>query len=373
MLMAAFIYDGFRIPYKMSEKKIRLGWFGPTNELFQEVLADEKTRIVEHFEDPLAGDWESVLANDEVDVVVFAITQSTEPNQNILRILIQNQIPVAIPTPDADSLFAYELEMVRVDAGGRLSAVLPLACQEVFENTTLQAQVRMDGTEMKDIYNYLTYDLLYLQHSLGAVHYVFAMGSRVNDDLRNLTVNVEFESGCVLNWGAGTPKNDSSFRQNQHQIDFSRSLVGQDRFMKTLGLLADTDDTDGTWVRYAKTREAAEMISLSLKKGRRIEIFDGNPTEGDAFKGVMSTAGCFILLLALFTITALAVLDIGQISETRDVHITALESGNSRVSPRWPLWLRLWPVYPLCLFLSFQFLKFVIRTERQPGARSKDG
>ena len=107
------------------------------------------------------------------------------------------------------------------------------------------------------------------------------------------------------------------------------------------------------------------MISLSRKKCRRIEIFDGNPTEGDSFKGVMSTVGCFLLLLALAIITALAVFDIGQISETRDQHLTALESNTSVDNDRWPLWLRLWPVYPLAIFLSFQFLKNILKTDRQ--------
>ena len=349
----------------MTDKELRLGWFGPADELFEHVQANEDTRVAQHFKDPLNEDWEDILANNEIDAVVFAITQTTEANQNILRILNQNQIPVAIPNPDADSLFAYELEMVRVDAGGRLSAILPRTCQATFENTAIQAQVRILGTELKDIYNHLTYDLLYLSKPLGAAQYVFAMGSRVTDDLRNLTVNVEFEDGCVLNWGVGTPAHDSSFHQGQRQVNFSRSLLGDDRFTTALHRLARTDESDGTWVQYATTREAAEMISLSLKKGRRIEIFDGNPTESDSFKGVMSTVGCFILILALVSITVLAALDIGQISETRDAHLTAIEAGNSTTPDRWPLWLRLWPVYPLALFLSFQFLKFVIRTEGQ--------
>ena len=351
----------------MSDKELRLGWFGPADELFEHVQASENTRIAQHFKAPLDENWEAILANNEIDAVVFAITQTTDANQNILRILIQNQISVAIPNPDADSLFAYELEMVRVDAGGRLSALLPTTCQTTFENTTVQAQVNIGGTKLKDIYDHLTYDLLYLYSSLGAAQYVFAMGSRVTDDLRNLTVNVEFEDGCVLNWGIGTPRHDSSFHQGQRQVDFSRSLVGDDRVQTALQQLVRTDEPDGTWVQYATTREAAEMISLSLKKGRRIEIFDGNPTEGDSFKGVMSTAGCFILILALVSITALAALDIGQISETRDAHLTAIEAGNSTSPSRWPLWLRLWPVYPLALFLSFQFLKIIIRTERQTG------
>ena len=255
--------------------------------------------------------------------------------------------------------------MVRVDAGGRLSAILPNTCQATFENTTIQAQVRIAGTELKDIYDHLTYDLLYLHKPLGAAQYVFAMGSRVTDDLRNLTVNVEFEEGCVLNWGVGTPSRDSSFQQGQRKVDFSRSLLGDDRVTTALHGLVLTDEPDDTWVQYATTREAAEMISLSLKKGRQIQIFDGNPTEGDSFKGVMSTVGCFILILALVCITTLAAMDIGQISETRDAHLTAIEGGNATTPNRWPLWLRLWPVYPLALFLSFQFLKIVIRTERQ--------
>ncbi|MBA62556.1 MAG: hypothetical protein CMJ76_09350 [Planctomycetaceae bacterium] len=354
-----------------NENWIRIAWFGIPEDTMPLSCLPAGVQITEVYKDPLNDPWESVLANRNIDVVVFGITQSSEEYQNILRILMQNQIPVAIPNPDADSLFAYEIEMVRVDAGARLSAIIPKPCDHHFDATTVQAQAQLQKSDLNDIYHHLTHDLLYLDESLGTPKYVFAMGARVTDDVRNLTVNVEFESGCLLNWGVGNPLATSRFNQNDKLVDFSRTNFSTASILRTLQELQLNTDSDGSWVKYSTTREAAELISLSLKKGRRIEIFEGNPTERDSFKGVMSTAGCFILLLALTLITALAAIDIGQISETRDQHLTALETNNT-TTQRWPLWIRLWPVYPLALFLSFQFLKLLIRTESKAGNSTKD-
>ena len=310
--------------------------------------------------------WEAVLANRLVDVVIFNASQQTEGNQAVLRTLIQNQIPVAIVQPDADSLFAYELEMIRVDAGGRLCALTPPAGSTPFATTILHGNANLPDDTMLGVYEHLTHDLLFLQPELGMPKYVFAMGGRVNDDIRNLTINVEFEAGCILNWAkAKTDQKGTSFHQDDIQVDYNHQLNDAQDLMHSLTSLVADDVIDRSWVQFASIREAAELISISLRKGRRIEIFDGNPTEADSFKGVMSTAGCFILLFVLSMITLFAAFDISQISETRDQHLTALETNASAEGQVAPLWIRLWPVYPLVLFIGFQFLRYIIRTDSE--------
>ncbi len=347
----------------MDHPVIRVACFGdPCNNL-RSTMVSNGIEISEVFDGPDLDGWEAVLANQNLDAIVFSATQRTSENQDILRTLMQNQIPVAIVSPDADSLFAYELEMIRLDAGGRLAAILPKHCKHSLEATTVQGQAMLSGPSLSHIYEHLTNDLLYLENALGAPKYVFAMGARLNEDVRNLTINVEFDSGCLLNWHVGSPKCHSQFQQDNVRMDFDHEAYSTTSVRQTLEQLADNEWDQESWVRYATTREAAELISISLKKGRRIEIFEGNPTEADSFKGVMSTAGCLILILALVVIAGLAILDIGQISETRDAHLTALESNGADEQERWPLWLRLWPVYPLAVFLAFQFLRLVIRTE----------
>ena len=351
----------------MEQPMIRVACFGnPCNNLRSKMLSNW-IEIFEVFEGPELEGWETVLANKNVDAIVFSVTQSTSENQDILRTLMQNQIPVAIVSPDADSLFAYELEMIRLDAGARLAAILPKQCKHNLEATTVQGQAMLSSPKLSQIYEHLTNDLLYLGNALGAPKYVFAMGARLNDDVRSLTINVEFDSGGLLNWHVGSPKCNSQFQQGNVLIDFDHGAYSAASVRQKLEELTGDVGNQDSWVRYATTREAAELISISLKKGRRLEIFEGNPTEADSFKGVMSTAGCLILIFALAVIAGLAILDIGQISETRDAHLTALEANALAENERWPLWLRLWPVYPLALFLAFQFLRLVIRTEPKNG------
>ena len=351
----------------MQPLKLNVAWIGESDSLYAPSLLPDNFSVVQRFEDDHCSQWESILADSKIDLVLFAKSQQTDLSQSILRTLVQNQVPVAILSPDADSLFAYELEMIRVDAGGKLAALLPPETTSDFLPTTLHGHASIADSGTNAIYNHLTHDLLFLRSALGTPHYVFAMGGRLDNDIQNITVNIEFENGAILNWGrTGRTLNSTQFVQNTQSDVFDQTEFDQQDLGDQLEILLDADSS-GSWVQYASMREASELISLSLKKGRRIEIFDGNPTEGDSFKGVMSTAGCFILLLVLFVISIFAVFDIAHMPETRDGHITALESGNPITESPKSTWLRLWPVYPLLLFLMFQFLRLVIRTESKPG------
>ncbi len=102
------------------------------------------------------------------------------------------------------------------------------------------------------------------------------------------------------------------------------------------------------------------MIPLSLKRGRQIELFNTHPTETDAFKGVMSGAGCFLLLLTLGVIGLFFTFDTMRLSDLRDLHQTAQSIPTTN-----PILFRLWPVYPLLLFLGFQFLRGIIKQAKR--------
>ena len=344
-----------------------VAWIGEADASCTPPVLPDGVTVIQRFEDDDCYQWETILADPQIALVLFARSQQSDLSQTILRTLVQHQIPVAIISPDADSLFAYELEMIRVDAGGKLAAILPPESKTNFLPTTLHGQASLGSSGINTIYHHLTQDLLFLRSTLGKPHYVFAMGGRLDNDLQNITVSIEFENGAILNWGrADLPSDSSHFAQNKQSDTFNHTEFDQQQFGEQLDTLLQTD-TSASWVTYASIREASELISLSLKKGRRIEIFDGNPTEGDSFKGVMSTAGCFILLLVLFVIAIFAVFDIAQMPETRDVHITALEADAPLRDTKKSNWIRLWPVYPLLLFLAFQFLRLVIRTESKTG------
>ena len=234
----------------MKDHVIRVAWFGTPSDNLQNKLLSDNVEILDVFHEPQFCQWESVLADPNLDAIVFSATQSTSENQNVLRTLMQNQIPVAVVNPDADSLFAYELEMIRLDAGSRLTAILPKGCEHKLEATAVRGQARLSDPSLSRIYHHLTHDLLYLENTLGLPKYVFAMGARLHEDARNLAINVEFTNGCLLNWTAGAPRQNSQFEQDNILIDFDHDDFSTSNVKLALENLVGNENNDDTWVRY---------------------------------------------------------------------------------------------------------------------------
>jgi hypothetical protein len=61
------------------------------------------------------------------------------------------------------------------------------------------------------------------------------------------------------------------------------------------------------WLDIARAVDAADMVEVSLRRGRTVDLYNEAYTEQGTFKGVMGIAGCGLLLLALFVLLAAAV------------------------------------------------------------------
>jgi hypothetical protein len=98
--------------------------------------------------------------------------------------------------------------------------------------------------------------------------------------------------------------------------------------------------------------ETLAAVERSLQRGRTIELSQADQTEEHAFKGVMATSGCMLLLVMLF-----------------GVFVVSLVEGLQLPLRNWAVW-RLWPLFmivPLGIFLVTQLLQTVIE---KPGRKS---
>jgi hypothetical protein len=62
-----------------------------------------------------------------------------------------------------------------------------------------------------------------------------------------------------------------------------------------------------TWLDAARAADIADMIEVSIRRSRTIDIYNETYNEQGTFKGMMGIAGCALLLVALFTLFAAAV------------------------------------------------------------------
>jgi hypothetical protein len=322
------------------------------------------------------GDWPELLAADSKIKLFVALCLNDDSHQDIVRSLVSNGTSLVFVDPDADSLFAYELEMIRTESDANLSTL----CFEGMYSEGLASvsqQINIRGTavsrHLQTITTALTRDLLQLRLIVGESKYLYALSPGTSvpispDAELDISITLEMRNGTILQW-SNSDKSDTTTQYifpNEQRINPIRSFSCEttDAQLSTI-FASQNNELSPTWLEYAKARETAEMIPLSLKKGRQIEMYNTHPTETDAFKGVMSGAGCFLLLLTIGVIGLFATFDTMRLSDLRDLHQTAQSTLTTDLNERNPILFRLWPVYPLLLFLGFQLLRGIIKKAKR--------
>ncbi|MBT4694517.1 MAG: hypothetical protein HOB73_14355 [Planctomycetaceae bacterium] len=322
------------------------------------------------------NDWAELLAMDIGTTIFVALDFEKDSNQDVVRSLVTHGFSLIIVDANADSLFAYELEMIRFES----DAVLRTMCfsrlsADDFLEETQQIIIRenADTRQLNKITTALTRDLLQLSAIVGESKSLYALSPGTSIPISpnvemDISLTLEMRNGTILQW-SNSDKNQTHTQylfSNEQRTAPSRSFANESTDEQLAAIFASKENAfSPTWLEYAKARETAEMIPLSLRKGRQIEIFDTHPTETDAFKGVMSGAGCFLLLLTLGVIGLFATFDTMRLSDFRDLHQTAQSTPRMVLGKDSPILLRLWPVYPFLLFLVFQFLRGVIKKAKR--------
>ena len=338
------------------------------------IYVDDAQFVPEHHQATtrVLGDWAELLAADSNINLFVALSLKDDSHQDIVRSLVSNGSPLIFVDPDADSLFAYELEMIRAESDTELSTI----CFEGLSSDDLgpvfQINIRESAItrHLKTITSALTRDLLQLRAIVGESKHLYALSPGTSIPISpaaelDISITLEMRNGIIVQW-SNSDKSHAPTQytfSNEQRVNPSRTFSCETTATQLSTIFASgNNDLSPTWLEYAKARETAEMIPLSLKRGRQIELFNTHPTETDAFKGVMSGAGCFLLLLTLGVIGLFWTFDTMRLSDLRDLHQTAQSIPTTERSP---ILFRLWPVYPLLLFLGFQFLRGIIKKTKR--------
>jgi outer membrane lipoprotein-sorting protein len=317
------------------------------------------------------GDWAELLAADSNVNLFVALSLKDDSHQDIVRSLVSNGSSLIFVDPDADSLFAYELEMIRTESDTELSTICfeGLSADDLGPVSQINIRESAITRHLKTITSALTRDLLQLRAIVGESKYLYALSPGTSIPISpaaelDISITLEMRNGTIVQW-SNSDKSHALTQytfSNEQRINPSRSFSSETTATQLSTIFASgINDISPTWLEYAKARETAEMIPLSLKRGRQIELFNTHPTETDAFKGVMSGAGCFLLLLTLGVLGLFATFDTMRLSDLRDLHQTAQSIPTTDLN----VLFRLWPVYPLLLFLSFQFLRGIIKKAKR--------
>jgi hypothetical protein len=136
-------------------------------------------------------------------------------------------------------------------------------------------------------------------------------------------------------------------------------------FIEWLQRALEGDDVRPNWPDACLGLEIVDSVRRSLRRKRAIDVTVGERSEEQTFKGYMSAMGCLLLVTLMAGVLVLAVIE-GFRLPLRD---TALPSESGELQPpAWPIWARLWPVYPLVIFLLLQLLLRLTRPAKPRGS-----
>jgi predicted dehydrogenase len=350
--------------------------------------------------------WEGLLVTGDVDAVIVSRHADSLVFEDQCRKLVQAQVPIIAAHPLSDSLFCYELEMMREEVGGVILAFAPGFGHPAFRQVAdliaagessaigvveqLVIERHLPARDRASVLKVLAQDITLVRQLIGEITSINAVGAEPGDaSLPNLSVNVTGTSKVIGRWSAGPATDDRArtitlvgsrgtaivtayatsqpwnLRIGSEQREFEAHDDTLAAIESLRQAIADRD-LSAEWEAVCHDLDATEQIERSLRRKRTIEFRRDAQNEEGAFKGIMSAGSCLVLTLALFLLMIFAIVE-GFRMPLIDAEAVR---GSGEAVPRAHVLLRLWPVYPLAAFLLLQFLVFVAK---KPKSASGEG
>jgi predicted dehydrogenase len=353
-----------------------------------------------------ASDWELLLDRAIADAVLVGRGNAGDDlRAEQLKRLATEAVPMLAVHPATSSVLTYyELDMIRRETGGILRHFNPLAANPVLVELAswvrdghpdigpirqVACERRLGDTAAGCVLKHLARDVELLAATSGDIRRVSAIGPRADDaSFASLQAQMTSDGPATLRWSIGAPADlgpglEVRFcgergtvalqGQNGNAQDAVWLLETSAEGMKSQesldpfdapsaaiqGLVAAVNDaeaqqrasTASTWDAATRAMEVVDAVTLSLEKGRTIDVFQQQLTERLAFRGAMSALGCGLLILGFVAIVVVTL--IGGIEG----------AAGQRLVPFWPSVL----VGLLAVFLLLQALPLLASKSNRRG------
>lgn len=338
--------------------------------------------------------WTDLLGHSSVNVVAVAAGAFPE-RATALRQLIDYGMPLVLEVPDFDPIFDCELAMIQAERKAVLAPYFPAALhpwvaqlRDWIADPSRSPVGAIDQVSIERIgmpegrrtaVDAFAGDAIILRRLLGQFRQLQAMEGAGEGRGEMASVHVRSAMGPMARWSlisadaASTGRlvargTEGSLRIDMQQrlsdwtagvewyrsVDAERSrTVDWAKVDGWSGHLASWEQVqsalagrtiDFTWEDAYRSAELADLMELSGRRGKTLDIHNQQVTERETFKGIMSAVGCLLLLATP------VLLVLGMVLQSVFAPFAAH-----------PIW-RLWPVMillPLLIFLLAQALQLV--------------
>ena len=291
-----------------------------------------------------AEHWESLLDDHFCDAVIVGRGDApSEARVEQVNLLVKNGIGLLTTFPLVDSVLSYyEIDMAREESGALLRHFNPAAeNQPIVEQCTdwiLTGHPQLGAMEQlvwerpladrsrQQVLWHFARDVQLLCQVAGQLDRLGALGSPDQAaTYAGLSVQMLGKQKLPVRWSVGpveqsehprllliaeqgkfTVQFDESGRAVQTQINHagrteSTQLEPVDPAALAVTAFVEAMQHGGgsrsTWTDALRAMELADTIEISLRRGRMIDVHHQQLTEELAFKGMMSAAGCGVLLV----------------------------------------------------------------------------
>lgn len=394
--------------------------------------------------------WTELLEGSPVDAILVGGANWPEQRLEQLKQFLQSEIPVMVSWPHGDPLTVFELDMVRQSYGGLLTAVAPLGHHPAVEQLAALADApdgplgtieqlvlerQLPDRSQTTVLARMSEDVDMLRRIVGHFTQVTATGVVADSESwGNLVVQGQSSQSVPVRWIVPHAAQPWSFRLSligsKAQAIWECSLNEHESRLFCMavpsGSPSPPDQTnhehlsrswrdwpwprvvlaqfaaavhgappDPSWTEVCRASEIVDATQRSVARGRRIDLTGQTVTEKDAFRGVMSATGCFLLLACMLVVLGLAVVEgfrlanlgtytgstgsgssAGSVSSGSNpmpgsgsaAPMPSAPESASRPTPYWAIVLAV----PLVGFLFLQLLQLVIRRPKVDSAGRED-
>jgi hypothetical protein len=287
---------------------------------------------------PDQGDqWEDLLDRESADgIIVGRGAQSADLRLRQVQELAKLGRPMLTTFPLFDSVLSYfEVDMARTEGHGelwyfnplryhaeatRLAAIVDGGHPEYGRVEQVQCTRLLADRSPPNVLRHLARDADLLESLAGRIDRVGAHGGGGESAYAALAVQLLGPSNLPIRWTVEPPADraclqlvlvcergriattlDAAGEADGNRSDYARRAAAHaiEAFSEAVAQSVPAASLAGVpaWPAALHAMEIADSIEISLRRGRMIDIHSQQLTEHLAFKGIMSAAGCGVLLV----------------------------------------------------------------------------
>jgi len=286
-----------------------------------------------------SASWEAILGTGDVDGVVLgrAVESEADLRSEQWRLLTQDGMPLLVVHPVfsfaeaavVDSLLVYlEIDMLARESGGVVQPFsqgmwqCPLDRTQLFGGNGDAAAVEqlilrrcLADRSKEDVMAWFARDAVVLDRLAGPFDELVAVGANAIDaTFPTLSIQLGGPNGPPVRWEvAPADEHDSSIaelrtigRSQFPSAQWRPSCSELECFITAI----ETDSrADEHWARACRAMELVDSMDISLRRGRKVELFYRQMSEQTSYKGVMSAWGCGLLTGGILLMMCAGMLD----------------------------------------------------------------